>query len=69
MLFHSELGANPLTNSGIEMGAFDGALTLYIGMAEAKLSAIPKGKNMPSYSELTISTTIFPVTSSHSQMF
>lgn len=44
MLFHSELGANPLTNSGIELGAFNGASTLYIGMTEAKLSAVPKGK-------------------------
>lgn len=44
LLFHAELGANPLTNSGIELGAFNGASTLYIGIAEAKLSAVPKGK-------------------------
>ncbi|XP_076012950.1 asporin [Genypterus blacodes] len=37
-----ELGANPLANSGIELGAFNGALTLYVGMAEAKLTAVPK---------------------------
>nr|XP_043879906.1 asporin [Solea senegalensis] len=37
-----ELGANPLANSGIELGAFNGLSTLYIGIAEAKLTAIPK---------------------------
>uniref|UniRef100_A0A3B3U036 Asporin n=2 Tax=Poecilia TaxID=8080 RepID=A0A3B3U036_9TELE len=37
-----ELGANPLANSGIELGAFDGLSTLYIGIAEAKLTAVPK---------------------------
>ncbi|XP_059185883.1 asporin [Centropristis striata] len=37
-----ELGANPLANSGIEFGAFNGLSTLYIGIAEAKLTAIPK---------------------------
>ncbi|KAM4587623.1 asporin [Odontesthes bonariensis] len=37
-----ELGANPLANSGIEMGAFNGLSTLYIGIAEAKLTAVPK---------------------------
>ncbi|XP_071350966.1 asporin [Trachinotus anak] len=37
-----ELGANPLTNSGIELGAFNGLSTLYIGIAEAKLTAVPK---------------------------
>ncbi|XP_070707649.1 asporin [Pempheris klunzingeri] len=37
-----ELGANPLTNSGIELGAFVGLSTLYIGIAEAKLTAVPK---------------------------
>lgn len=40
----TELGANPLANSGIELGAFNGLSTLYIGIAEAKLNAIPKGK-------------------------
>ncbi|XP_041837234.1 asporin [Melanotaenia boesemani] len=37
-----ELGANPLANSGIEMGAFNGLSSLYIGIAEAKLTAVPK---------------------------
>lgn len=37
-----ELGANPLTNSGIELGAFNGLSSLYIGIAEAKLTAVPK---------------------------
>ncbi|KAM9759870.1 asporin isoform 1-T6 [Menidia menidia] len=37
-----ELGANPLANSGIEPGAFEGLSTLYVGMAEAKLTAVPK---------------------------
>ncbi|KAL3058133.1 hypothetical protein OYC64_010337 [Pagothenia borchgrevinki] len=37
-----ELGANPLANAGIEFGAFDGLSTLYIGIAEAKLTAVPK---------------------------
>ncbi|KAI3369759.1 hypothetical protein L3Q82_024586 [Scortum barcoo] len=37
-----ELGANPLTNSGIQLGAFNGLSTLYVGMAEAKLTAVPK---------------------------
>ncbi|XP_076604652.1 asporin [Chaetodon auriga] len=37
-----ELGANPLANSGIQLGAFDGLSTLYIGIAEAKLTAVPK---------------------------
>lgn len=37
-----ELGANPLANSGIDLGAFNGLSTLYIGIAEAKLTAIPK---------------------------
>ncbi|KAM4613151.1 asporin [Polymixia lowei] len=37
-----EMSANPLANSGIELGAFDGMSTLYMGIAEAKLSAVPK---------------------------
>ncbi|XP_028301989.1 asporin [Gouania willdenowi] len=37
-----ELGANPLANSGIELGAFNDVSTLYVGMAEAKLTAVPK---------------------------
>lgn len=43
MLVQTELGANPLANSGIELGAFNGLSTLYIGIAEAKLTAVPKG--------------------------
>uniref|UniRef100_A0A3Q3WRL8 LRRNT domain-containing protein n=1 Tax=Mola mola TaxID=94237 RepID=A0A3Q3WRL8_MOLML len=39
-----ELGANPLDNNGIELGAFDGFSTLYVGIAEAKLTAVPKGR-------------------------
>lgn len=39
-----ELSANPLANSGIELGAFNGLSTLYIGIAEAKLTAVPKGR-------------------------
>lgn len=50
VLFQTELGANPLDNNGIELGAFDGSSTLYVGMAEAKLTAVPKGKtSLPSY--------------------
>nr|XP_046236683.1 asporin [Scatophagus argus] len=37
-----ELGANPLANTGIELGAFNGLSTLYVGIAEAKLTAVPK---------------------------
>ncbi|KAM8868406.1 asporin [Synchiropus picturatus] len=37
-----ELGANPLPNSGLELGAFNGLSTLYIGMSETKLTAVPK---------------------------
>lgn len=44
VLFQTELGANPLANSGIEVGAFNGLSTLYIGIAEAKLTSVPKGK-------------------------
>jgi hypothetical protein len=39
----TEMSANPLANSGIALGAFDGMSSLYIGMAEAKLTAVPKG--------------------------
>ncbi|KAM7421998.1 hypothetical protein PAMA_010195 [Pampus argenteus] len=37
-----ELGANPLANSGIELGAFNGLSTIYVGISETKLTAIPK---------------------------
>lgn len=39
-----ELSANPIANSGIEAGAFDDMATLYLRIAEARLTAIPKGK-------------------------
>ncbi|XP_022056357.1 asporin [Acanthochromis polyacanthus] len=48
-----ELGANPLANSGIELGAFNGLSTLYIGIAEAKLTAVPKDLP-PSITELSL---------------
>lgn len=38
-----EMSANPITNSGIELGAFDDMATLYLRIAEAKLTAVPKG--------------------------
>lgn len=44
VFFPLELGANPLPNSGIALGAFNGFSTLYVGIAEAKLTYIPKGK-------------------------
>ncbi|XP_046882327.1 asporin [Hypomesus transpacificus] len=37
-----EMSANPLANKGIELGAFDSMSTLYIRIAEAKLTAVPK---------------------------
>uniref|UniRef100_A0A3B4AXP2 LRRNT domain-containing protein n=1 Tax=Periophthalmus magnuspinnatus TaxID=409849 RepID=A0A3B4AXP2_9GOBI len=37
-----ELGANPLSNSGLELGAFNGMATLYLGLSEAKLTSVPK---------------------------
>ncbi|KAG7478125.1 hypothetical protein MATL_G00077130 [Megalops atlanticus] len=37
-----EMSANPLANSGIELGAFDGMSTLYLRIAEARLTAVPK---------------------------
>ena len=42
----TEMSANPLANKGIELGAFDSMSTLYIRIAEAKLTAVPKGKTM-----------------------
>lgn len=49
MLLQTELGANPLANSGIELGAFNGLSSLYVGMAEAKLTAVPKGRKSLSF--------------------
>lgn len=37
-----ELSANPIDNNGIEAGAFDDMATLYLRIAEAKLTAVPK---------------------------
>ncbi|XP_066528634.1 asporin [Hoplias malabaricus] len=37
-----EMSANPIANNGIELGAFDDMATLYLRIAEAKLTAIPK---------------------------
>lgn len=37
------MSANPIANSGIELGAFNDMATLYLRIAEAKLTAIPKG--------------------------
>uniref|UniRef100_A0A3B1JHG2 Asporin n=1 Tax=Astyanax mexicanus TaxID=7994 RepID=A0A3B1JHG2_ASTMX len=37
-----EMTANPIANSGIELGAFDDMSTLFLRVAEAKLTAIPK---------------------------
>lgn len=44
MLVSTELGANPLANSGIGLGAFNAMSSLYVGIAEAKLTAVPKGR-------------------------
>lgn len=40
-----------MANSGIEVGAFDGLSTLYIGIAEAKLTSVPKGKTSQLYDQ------------------
>ncbi|XP_018600135.1 asporin [Scleropages formosus] len=37
-----EMSANPLANNGIDMGAFDGMGALYVRIAEARLTAVPK---------------------------
>ncbi|XP_017305654.1 asporin [Ictalurus punctatus] len=37
-----EMSANPIANSGIELGAFNDMATLYLRIAEARLTAIPK---------------------------
>lgn len=51
IFFKTELGANPLDNSGIELGAFNGLSALYVGIAEAKLTAVPKGRTKNILSE------------------
>ncbi|KAK3536517.1 hypothetical protein QTP86_013841 [Hemibagrus guttatus] len=37
-----EMSANPIANSGIALGAFNDMATLYLRIAEARLTAIPK---------------------------
>ncbi|XP_034552094.1 biglycan-like [Notolabrus celidotus] len=37
-----ELGRNPIKNSGLEAGAFDGLRVKYLRISEAKLTSIPK---------------------------
>ncbi|TSM44104.1 Asporin [Bagarius yarrelli] len=37
-----EMSANPIANSGIALGAFNDMATLYLRIAEAKLTAVPK---------------------------
>ncbi|MBN3278177.1 ASPN protein, partial [Polyodon spathula] len=37
-----EMSANPLENSGIELGAFDGMSSLFMRIAETRLTAVPK---------------------------
>lgn len=38
-----ELSANPIANSGIDLRAFDNMAALYLRIAEARLTAVPKG--------------------------
>lgn len=38
-----ELGRNPIKNSGLEAGAFDGLRAKFLRISEAKLTSIPKG--------------------------
>lgn len=59
MPVQTELGANPLANSGIELGAFNGLSTLYIGIAEAKLTAVPKGKKSLTSCYTDLNTNLF----------
>lgn len=49
----AEMSANPLANDGIELGAFDGMSTLYIRIAEAKLTAVPKGKSIKDFQTMS----------------
>uniref|UniRef100_A0A667ZVC4 Biglycan n=1 Tax=Myripristis murdjan TaxID=586833 RepID=A0A667ZVC4_9TELE len=42
-----EMGRNPIKNSGLEPGAFDGLHLSFLRISEAKLTGIPKGKNLP----------------------
>lgn len=72
VLPQTELGANPLANSGIELGAFDGLSTLYIGIAEAKLTAVPKGQTprwRPSHIIVTATCCSCPLTLMINQLY
>uniref|UniRef100_A0A668AFR3 Biglycan n=1 Tax=Myripristis murdjan TaxID=586833 RepID=A0A668AFR3_9TELE len=40
-----EMGRNPIKNSGLEPGAFDGLHLSFLRISEAKLTGIPKGKS------------------------
>lgn len=42
----AELGRNPIRNSGLEPGAFDGLRLNFLRISEAKLTGIPKGENL-----------------------
>lgn len=50
------MSANPIANSGIELGAFNDMETLYLRIAEARLTAIPKGNVY--FSKMLMSTGI-----------
>ena len=41
----AEMGRNPIRNSGLEPGAFDGLNLNFLRISEAKLTAIPKGSS------------------------
>lgn len=38
------MGRNPIQNSGLEPGAFDGLKLTFLRISEAKLTGIPKGR-------------------------
>lgn len=44
--FFTEMGANPIQNSGFEPGAFKGLKLNFLRISEAKLTGVPKGKNL-----------------------
>lgn len=43
--FNIEMGRNPIRNSGLEPGAFDGLQLKFLRISEAKLTGVPKGKS------------------------
>ncbi len=47
--FNIEMGRNPIRNSGLEPGAFDGLQLKFLRISEAKLTGIPKGKSSFNY--------------------